>query len=99
MEIWESQVCEESPVQEIAFSKGYRSYTIAWTTYRSAIWDQEAQWWIWRLQGEWLGAKVRFIKIAKGFTPNVAAPTHIEIPQAEASAQPTKEHASTADEN
>ena len=31
-------------------------------------------------KAEWLGAKVRFVKMAKGFTPNVAAPTHIEIP-------------------
>ena len=50
-------------------------------------------------KAEWLGAKVGFVKMAKGFTLNVAAPTHIQIPQAEASAQPTEEHASTADEN
>ena len=37
-------------------------------------------------RAEWLGAKVRFVKLAKGFTSNVAAQTHIEIPQAEASA-------------
>ena len=33
------------------------------------------------------------------FTSNVAAPSQQEIPQAEASAQPTEEHASTADDN
>ncbi len=49
-------------------------------------------------RADWLGAKVRFVKLAKGFSPNVAASSHIEIPQAEASAQPTEEHASTADE-
>lgn len=48
---------------------------------------------------DWKGAKVRLVKLAKTFTPNVATQTHIEIPQAEASAQPTEEHASTADEN
>ena len=48
---------------------------------------------------EWLGAEVRFVKMAKGFTSNVAAPTHIEIPHAEASAQSTEEHASITDEN
>ena len=37
--------------------------------------------------------------MAKGFTSNVVAKTHIEIPQAEASAQPTEENASTSDEN
>ncbi|XP_073360127.1 uncharacterized protein [Aegilops tauschii subsp. strangulata] len=49
-------------------------------------------------RAHWLGAKVRFVKLAKVFSSNVA-PTHIEIPQDEASAQPTEEHASTADEN
>src|SRR3990170_4296883 len=48
---------------------------------------------------DWLGAKVRFVRMAKGFTPNVAASPQQEIPQAETSAQPTEEHASTADEN
>ena len=48
---------------------------------------------------DWPGAKVRFIKMAKGFTSNVAALTQQEIPQAEVSAQPTEDHASTADEN
>nr|XP_045086236.1 cell wall protein RTB1-like [Aegilops tauschii subsp. strangulata] len=48
---------------------------------------------------DWLGAKVRFVKMAKGFTSNVAAPTQHESPEAYASAEPTKEHASTADEN
>ena len=50
-------------------------------------------------KAECLGAKVRFVKMAKKFTSNVPDRTHIEIPSAEASAQPTKEHASTTDEN
>ena len=45
-----------------------------------------------------MGAKVRFVRLANNFTSNVAAPTQQEIPQAEASAQPTEEHASTADD-
>ena len=48
---------------------------------------------------DWQGAKVRFVKLTKMFTSNVAAPLQQEIPQAEASAQPTEEHASTADDN
>ena len=48
---------------------------------------------------DWIGAKVRFVKLADNFTSNVAAPTQQEIPQAEASAQPTEENASTADDN
>ena len=48
---------------------------------------------------DWLGDKVRFVRLADNFTSNVAAPTQQEIPQAEASAQPTEEHASTTDEN
>ena len=48
---------------------------------------------------DWLGAKVHFVKLADNFTSNVAAPTQQEIPQAEASAQPTEENASTADDN
>ena len=48
---------------------------------------------------DWLGAKVRFVKLADNFTSNVAAPTQQEIPQGEASAQPTEENASTADDN
>ena len=47
---------------------------------------------------DWFGAKVRFVKLTEKFTPNVAAPSQPEIPQAEASAQPTEEHASTADD-
>ena len=47
---------------------------------------------------DWQGAKVRFVKLTEKFTPNVAAPSQQGIPQAEASAQPTKEHASTADD-
>ena len=47
---------------------------------------------------DWQGAKVRFVKITEQFTSNVAAPTQQENPQAEASAQPTEEHASTVDD-
>ena len=52
-----------------------------------------------RYYADWLGAKVRFVKITKQFTSTVAAPTQQENPQAEASAQPTEENASTADDN
>ena len=45
----------------------------------------------------WQGAKVRFVKLTKKFT-NVVAPSQQEIPEAEASAQQTEEHASTADD-
>ena len=45
---------------------------------------------------DWKGAKVRFVKLAKTFASNVATQTHIKIPQAEASAQPTEEHAATS---
>ena len=49
---------------------------------------------------DWQGAKVRFVKLTEKFTSKVAAPSQPEIPQpTEASAQPTEEHASTADEN
>ena len=48
---------------------------------------------------DWQGAKVRSVKITEQFISNVAAPTQREIPQAEASAQPTEEHASIADDN
>ena len=47
---------------------------------------------------DWLGAKVGFVRITEKFTTNVAAPTQQKIPQAEASAQPTEEHASTTDD-
>ena len=50
-----------------------------------------------RYYADWLGAKVRFVKLTEKFT-NVAAPSQQEIPQAEASTQPTEEHVSTADE-
>ena len=46
---------------------------------------------------DWQGAKVRFVKLIEKFT-TVAAPSQQEIPHAEASAQPTEEHASTADD-
>ena len=38
------------------------------------------------------------MKLTEKFTPNVAAPTQPENPQAEASAQPTEENASTTDD-
>ena len=50
-------------------------------------------------KADWLGAKVRFIKLTKKFTSSVAAPVHIGVTQAEASAQATEGIASTADEN
>ena len=46
---------------------------------------------------DWKGAKVRFVKLTEKFT-NVAAPTQQDVPQAEASAQPTEEHVSTAND-
>ena len=46
---------------------------------------------------DWQGVKVRFVKLIEKFT-NVAAPSQQEIPHAEAFAQPTEEHASTADD-
>ena len=49
-------------------------------------------------RADWLGAKVRFVNLTEKFTSNVAAPSQQEIPQAEASAQPTEEHASTTDD-
>ena len=49
-------------------------------------------------RADWLGAKVRFVNLTEKFTSNVAAPTQQENPQAEASAQPTEENASTADD-
>ena len=50
-------------------------------------------------KAEWQGAKVRFVKLAKKYTSSVAAPVHIEVILAEASAPATKGNASTADEN
>jgi len=52
-----------------------------------------------RYHADWKGAKVRFLNLTKKFTSSDAAPVHVEVPQAEASAQPTEEHASTADDN
>ena len=49
-------------------------------------------------RADWLGAKVRFVNLTEKFTSNVVAPTQQENPQAEASAQPTEEHACTADD-
>jgi hypothetical protein len=37
-------------------------------------------------RADWLGTKVRFFKMVKKFTSNVAASSHQEIPQAETSA-------------
>ena len=48
---------------------------------------------------DWKGAKVRFINLTKTLTSSATSPVHIEVTQAEASAQQTEEHASTADEN
>ena len=50
-------------------------------------------------RADWLGAKVRFVRLADNFTSNVAAPTQQENPQAKACAQPTEENASTANDN
>ena len=47
---------------------------------------------------DWKGAKVRFVNLTKTLTSSSAAPVHIEVTPAEASAQPTEEHASTADD-
>ena len=47
---------------------------------------------------DWLGAKVRFVRLADNFTSTIAAQSQQEIPRAAASAQPTKENASTADD-
>ena len=48
---------------------------------------------------DWKGAKVRVVKLTEGFTSNIAAPMQHESPRAEASAQQTEEHASTANGN
>ena len=48
---------------------------------------------------DWKGAKVRFVNLTKTLTSSAAAPVHIEVTPAEASAQQTEEHASTADDN
>ena len=52
-----------------------------------------------RYYADWKGAKVRFVNLTRKFTSSAAAPVHIEVTPAEASAQPTEEHASTADDN
>ena len=49
-------------------------------------------------KAEWQGAKVRFVKLTNKFTSSYAAPVHIEVIPAEASAQATKGNASTANE-
>ena len=48
---------------------------------------------------DWKGAKVRFVNLTKTLTSSAAPPVHIEVTQAEASAQQTEEHANTADDN
>src|SRR4051812_31443346 len=45
---------------------------------------------------DWQGAKVRFVRLTDPFTKGTTSP---QIPQAEASVQPTEEHASTADDS
>ena len=42
---------------------------------------------------------MRFVNLMKKFTSSAAPPVRAEVTQAEASAQPTEEHASTADDN
>ena len=51
-----------------------------------------------RYYANWKGAKVRFVNLTKKFTSSAAPPVHVEVTQAEASAQPTEELASTADD-
>src|SRR3954465_1950652 len=45
---------------------------------------------------DWQGAKVKFVRLTDTFTKGTASTQ--QVPQAEASVQPTEEHASTADE-
>src|SRR3954471_17163928 len=45
---------------------------------------------------DWQGAKVRFMRLTDSFTKGTAS---TQIPQAEASVQPTEEHAITADDS
>ena len=52
-----------------------------------------------RYHADWKGAKVRFVNLTKKFTSSAAPPVHVEVTQVVASAQPTEEHASTADDN
>ena len=52
-----------------------------------------------RYHADWKGAKVRFVNLTKKFTSSAAPPVHVAVTQAEASAQPTEEHASTTDDN
>jgi hypothetical protein len=50
-------------------------------------------------RADWLGAKVRFVKMAKGFTPSVAASSQPKFPQTGTSVQSAEENDSTrADE-
>ena len=51
-----------------------------------------------RYHADWKGAKVRFVNLTKKFTSSAAPPMNVEVTQAEASAQPTEELASTADD-
>nr|BDI54743.1 predicted protein [Triticum aestivum] len=50
-----------------------------------------------RYHADWKGAKVQFVNLMKTFSSTASAPVHVEIPQAEESAQPIEEHASIAD--
>jgi hypothetical protein len=52
-----------------------------------------------RYYADWLGAKVRFVKLAKTLKPNVAAPSQRQITQADTSTQSVEENESAADEN
>nr|XP_040249499.1 fibrous sheath CABYR-binding protein-like [Aegilops tauschii subsp. strangulata] len=52
-----------------------------------------------RYHADWLGAKVRFVKIAKNLNADVIASLPQQIPQAEASAQQGDENENTTDEN
>ena len=42
-----------------------------------------------RYYADWKGGKVHFVNLTKKFTSCVAPPVHVEVSQAEASAQPT----------
>ena len=99
MEIWTRKKSEENTVQERAFFEGkcseaFPEQLVALQAEIKQLSDEFD-----RYYADWLGAKVRFVKLTEKFTSNVAAPTQQEIPQDEASAQPTEEYASNADEN
>ena len=97
MEICEGQADQEGSVQKGEFLK---KHVVNMTTHEllkiqdeiKALSDDFNAYY-----ADWQGAKVRFVKLTEKFT-NVASPSQQEIPHAEASAQPTEEHASTADD-